>query len=318
MTTQFVPARRRALHALTGMPVAAATAAGAASFAAAALAAPASGARAVGPPSNPQPVGLAGPALLDAFMKLRAAIDGRIVIGWMDAVTYAFIEGETFPLYRLFAATWYRFKRATPDRFEGVQLEVATYHDIGTGELLQTLKMPRTGQLVEVPPYRSGPSAGVVELRREEERPFAVQRETRQGESFFSKGLSKSREYISQAERDGAHFIVREDLDTRVIPGDPSQPGFFYREWSTRRGPWDAVMDARAASVDSEVFYTGMAAWRPWMKMTGVPGHTVQNGIGGKVDRFDRLPGRVAAQVRRLHPDLVADPAKVLSAPAGG
>lgn len=318
MNTTFRPDRRQALQALAGMPVAAASAAGALGLAASDSAKAAAGARAGGPPSDPKPVALAGPALLEAFMKLRAATDGRIVIGWMDAVTYGFIEGETFPLYRLFAATWYRFRRATPDRYEGVQLEVATYHDIETGEVLKTLKMPRTGQVVEVPPFRSGPSQGAVELRREEERPLTLHRETREGERFFAQGLSKSREYVSQAERDGAHFIVREDLDTRVIPGDPAQPGFFYREWSTRRGPWDSVMDPRVASVDSEVFYTGMAAWRPWMKMTGVPGHTVQNGLGGKVDRFDQLPGRVAAQVRRLHPELVADPAKVLSAPPGG
>jgi hypothetical protein len=263
-------------------------------------------------PSNPVAVPLAGPALLEAFMKLRAATDGRIVVGWMDALTYTFIEGETFPLYRLFAATWYRFRRTSPDRYDGVQLEIATFHDVVSGEPLTKLTMPRTGEVVDVPRYRAGPSQGKVVLSHDEETTFGMARETQQGSSFFRQGRARSRAWVSQPERDGDTFMVREDLDTRVVQDDAKVPGFFYREWSTRRAPWANVMNPRIASVDCEVLYTGMAAFRPWMKMTGIPGHTVQNGRGGKVDRFDALPARVQQICRQWHPDLVADPGKVL------
>jgi hypothetical protein len=249
-------------------------------------------------------------------MKLRARTDERIAIGWMDAVTYAFIEGETFPLYRLFAATWYRFKRVSPERFEGSTLEVAMYHDIDTGEPLTTLKMPRTGQVVDVPLFRAGPSKAEVVLHLEDEQPFGLQRETRQGEGFFRPGVARRRAHVSQPERDGATFSVREDLEARIIPGDPSVPGFFYREWTIRRGPWDVVMNPRATTAPTEVIYSGMAAYRPWMKMAGVPGHTVQNGLGGKVERVEELPARILDLCRKHHPDLVNEPDKALALPA--
>jgi len=262
--------------------------------------------------SNPKAVNLAGPALLEAFMKMSATTDGRIAIGWIDAVTYAFIEGETFPLYRLFAATWYQFKAASPDRFEGTSLEVAFFHDIDTGEPLKTLTMPRTGSVADVPLYRAGPSPGQVMLRREERREFGMARETRQGESFFRPGIALSRQWLSEVQRDGDSLLVREDIDTRVTPGDPAAPGFFYREWTVRRSPWDVVMDPRRTSAPVEVLYTGLAAFRPWMKMGATPGHTVQNGQGGKVERAEDLPDTVLALCRQHHPDLVNEPDKAL------
>jgi len=108
--------------------------------------------------------------------------------------------------------------------FRGSSLEVATFHDIDTGEPLATLRMPRTGQVVDVPRYRSGPSKSEVVLHLEDEQPFGMARETKQGGSFFRPGVARRRVHVSEPERDGATFRVREDLDTRVIPGDPSAP----------------------------------------------------------------------------------------------
>ena len=44
--------------------------------------------------------------MLQLFVKLRYSLDDRVTVGWVDAVNYAFVQGETFPLYRLLAATW--------------------------------------------------------------------------------------------------------------------------------------------------------------------------------------------------------------------
>jgi hypothetical protein len=264
--------------------------------------------------STPRDVSLAGPALLDAFMKMHAATDGRIVTGWLDGVTYAVIDGETFPLYRLYAATWYRFRRATADRYEGQSLEVAFFHDLQTNEPLTKLTMPRTGNVVDVPLYRAGPSQVAVQVRQEQRREFAMANETRQGTSFFRPGVATTRQWLSQPQRDGSYFSCREDLDTRVTPGDPSAPGFFYREWTTRRAPWDVVMNPASATAPTEVFYSALAAYRPWMKMGNAPGHTTQNGQGGKVQRGEDLPDTLRALCRQHHPDLLDAPNEALDA----
>lgn len=297
--------RREALFATASVPLLGAGLVGAP--AASAAGAPCSG---LTLPSKPRPVDLAGPALLEALMKMRARTDGRVAAGWMDASTYAFIEGETFPLYRLFAATWYQYKRVSPDRFEGAAVEVAFYLDINTGEQLETLRMPRTGQVVNVPRYRAGPTKTAAQLHMLSEEPFGMAKE---GGSFFRAGVAKSRTDVGTPQRDGSLISIGESHETRVIPDAPKAPGFFYSEWTIRRASWDAVMDSRTASVPTEIVYSSLAAFRPWMKMEGTPGHTIQSGLGSKVDRTEDFPPQILELCRKYHPDLVDDPDKVFA-----
>ncbi len=262
------------------------------------------------PSPNPVPVVLDDAALLTTFMKLRNSTDGRLTIGWMDAVTHAIIEGETFPLYRLLAATWNRYERQDDDRYVGTSLEVAFFLDPRTGELLQSLTMPRATAPVAVPLYRAGPSKAFVVVRAEDRREFSMGRED---QGFFRPGVAISSQSLSQPQRAGDVFSVREDLGTRVIPGDPAMPGFFYREFGIWRGSWKALMDPRNACVTTEVVYSAAAAFRPWMNMGKAPGHTMQNGIGGKVQRAADLPPRVIELVRAHQGDLLAQPEKALA-----
>jgi hypothetical protein len=262
------------------------------------------------PSPKPVAVVLDDATLLTTFMKLRNSTDGRLTIGWMDAVTHAFIEGETFPLYRLLAATWNRYEKQADDRYAGISLEVAFFLDPRTGELLQTLNMPRATAPVAVPLYRSGPGKAVVAVRAEARREFPMGRED---QTFFRPGLALSSQYLSQAQRAGDLFSVREDVGTRVIPGDPALPGFFYREFGIWRGSWKALMDPHNACVTTEVIYSAAAAFRPWMNMGKTPGHTLQNGVGGKVQRAADLPERLLELVRTHQGDLLTQPEKVLA-----
>ena len=127
-------------------------------------------------------------ALMHTFMKLRGATDGRLTIGWMDAVNYAFIDGETWPMYRLLAATWQTFRKASDTLYESRTLEIAHFIDMQTGALLQKLTMPVSGAVVDVPAYRAGPSNGKVALRLDETRDFRMASETKDGASFFRTG----------------------------------------------------------------------------------------------------------------------------------
>jgi hypothetical protein len=47
--------------------------------------------------------------------------------------------------------------------------------------------------------------------------------------------------------------------------------------------------------------------------MGRTPGHTLQNGIGGKVQRADELPERLVELVRKHQGDLLAQPEKLLA-----
>ncbi|MFO1425433.1 MAG: hypothetical protein U1F11_00355 [Steroidobacteraceae bacterium] len=230
-----------------------------------------------------QPVALNDAALLTAFMKLRSSTDGRLTIGWMDAVTHAFIEGEAFPLYRLLAGTWARYEKQG-ERYVGTSLEIAFFLDPRTGELLKSLTMPRASAPVAVPLYRAGPSKSVVAVRAEERREFSMNREARDGQSFFRPGVAASVQYLSQPESDGERFSVREDLGTRVTTGEGT-PGFFYREFGIWRGPYAAVMNPRSACVETEVIYPAAAAFRPWMQMGSTPATRCRTGSAARCRR---------------------------------
>lgn len=259
-------------------------------------------------------VQLSDAQLLSAFAKARHSLDDRLTFGWMDATTYAFIDGATYPLYRLLAGTWVRVRRVDDLHFVGRTLETAYFFDIATGEPLTRLRMPVTGRDVEVKPYRAGPSNLSLGVREESDGSFRMASESRDGGEFFRRGSSRRLQSLSQPMRDGETLYIREELSTRVFGPDSAKPVFFYGEWTQTALPWAAARDPAVACVDCTISYSAIAAFRPWMQMQGVDGHTLQNGRGGKVQQAGLLPPRLLEMVRRHDPDLLADPVQVLGA----
>ncbi len=262
-------------------------------------------------PSTPQNLDWSGTDLLRAFVKARSSLNEEFTIGWVDASTYAVMGAETAPLYRLLAATWQKHRRVDDRTYEGKVLEVAFYLDFNTGQRLEKLTMPRTNTAVEVPNYRSGPSANKILLEDSGQEDFKMGAETQAGGSFFRAGTSYREQRLSQPQHDGADFLVRQTLGTRVMMQGSDKPGFFYHEWTINRAPWRDIVNNKVASTNVEVQYSSIAAFRPWMKMQNVEGHTLQNGRGGKVWKPDQLPRQLLALCKQFHPDLLADPAKV-------
>ena len=178
--------------------------------------------------------------------------------------------------------------------------------------------MPVTGNTVDVPLYRSGPSEAEVVARFDRTREFEMKRETRDGDSFFMPGRAVSQGFLSQPQRRGDDFFIRQDLNTRVYSGEGAKPGFFYREWTITKGSWAALSDPSLAMVvPNELAYSANTAFRPWMNMGDMPGHTAQNGWGGRTDSFSGLPAELQRLARQYQPDLVEDPAAVLAGKRG-
>ena len=252
--------------------------------------------------------------LLTAFAKARYALDDRVTIGWVDATTYAFIDGATYPLYRLRAGTWVRMRRVDDLHFVGRTLETAYFFDPTTDELLSELKMPVTGTVVHVKTYRAGPSKASLGVREQEAGTFRMAGESRNGSNFFREGQTMRRQSLSQPMREGEDFFVREDQGTRVTAAEGGKPIFFYSEWTITRANFKDVQNPKLKYVDSNLQYSAIAAFRPWMKMDGVDGHTLQNGRGGRARRNEDLPPQFLDMVRKHRPDLLDDPAKVLGA----
>ncbi|MCS6947644.1 MAG: DUF1838 domain-containing protein, partial [Steroidobacteraceae bacterium] len=226
--------------------------------------------------------------------------------------TDVFSEGRTLPLYRLLAATWQRHRRVDATRFEGRSVEIAFYLDRSTGRLLERLTMPLTGRTVDVPLFRSGPSPNTIVAAEEAHEDFQPTPSPADGGRLFGAGRSERYQWLGAAQRDGGDFLIRQQLGMRVLDRD-GRPTFFYHESTTTRAPWRAINAARVSSAPCEVQYASLAAFRPWMQMGDVPGHTVQSGRGAKVLRAADLPRELAALIARYHPDLYTDAAAVLA-----
>jgi len=275
----------------------------------------ATGAARAGGPAVLTDIELPDETLLEYFVKLRYSLDARITIGWVDAVTYGFSAGETFPLYRLLAATWERVVKDESGARRRITLEIAFFLDQRTGALLEKLTIPLTGRTVAVPLYRAGPSMVELVAHYDRTREFSMQRETREGQAFFVTGRSISQAFLSQPQRQADDFYLRHDISTRVYGAEGEPPSFFYREWTVTRGSWAALNDPGTVMVASDLAYSATTAWRPWMQMGDLPGHTVQNGVGSRSDRFTALPAALQELTRRHHPDLAGNPAAVLVEP---
>jgi hypothetical protein len=51
------------------------------------------------------------------------------------------------------------------------------------------------------------------------------------------------------------------------------------------------------------------------MQMGNVPGHTAENGSGAKVMSLAQIPAEILRLTERLHPDVIADPDRLLDGP---
>ncbi len=255
--------------------------------------------------------------MLRMFVKIRGSLDDRVTMGWVDAVNYAFVEGVTYPMYRLLSTTLRQTQRVDDGLFKSVSLEVAMYVDIQTGELLDELTNPVTGKTITVPLYRAGPSHMDLVVRAEDTREFSMDRETRDGGSFFASGQVESQRFLSLPQRLGDDFFIRQDISARVFGPGESNPSFFYREWTSNRGSWTELSNPDLPMASSDLLYVANTAFRPWMQMGDTPGHTVQNGRGSRSDSWDALPVELQRLVRIHHPDLIEDPRAVLAGEAG-
>ena len=87
----------------------------------------------------------------------------------------------------------------------------------------------------------------------------------------------------------------------------------FYRETTVWSVPKAQVLDRQRQHVASDVNYSAMTSWRPWMEMGDIPGHTISNGFGGRAWRVEDLPADYREFLRRTHPDVLSDPAALLA-----
>ncbi len=253
-------------------------------------------------------------SVMTALVKMRGHLEGKPTFIWLRGVQYTLIDGEAVPMCGYLGGAITRYRRLGDDTFEFVMYEISYYTDLETGKQLETVRMPVTGREVAVPLYRTGPGQHVIMMENEEE-------------LYWSKELTTSAEVARQLAPDARiHYRfnvrqpdvfrdsawIRNDSFTRMIPDDPDQPGLFYKEAITYQASLAQLADPDAPQVDTSMSFAIATAWRPWMQMQGINGHTMTDGVGGKVFDIHDMPDDFVALTAQLHPDVLENPVALL------
>lgn len=255
-------------------------------------------------------------SVLRATVKMRGALDQRLVFGALKATRYSVVNAEVRPLMGLVTGTFSRYAIGPDGAVTVRSMELAFYTDPASGALLETLTMPYTGTTVEVPRLRLGPSTGVIKPQWQyvEERTAAAPA-SRSQQAMSAAGTSRTVHYLRPPViRDGV-ITIQQDSFGRIQPAAAGAAVIGYNEMVTASAPLAEVEDPALLTAASRLGFTDVSTWRPWMKMDGVPGHTVSHGVGGKAFRVEDLPKDYVAFAERFYPDVIHDPEKTL---AGG
>lgn len=238
---------------------------------------------------------------LTALIKMRASMDNRIVMGGVKGLYYGVVNNKVTPLYGVMGGTLARYEQLDEWTWAGVSFEVAYFTDWETGELLDTFDNPYTGETVEVPQTRMGPSKLLLSLEGRRS----------PSESPRLAGLDISHRFITPRNERGTVVLVEE---IRVGPPEGFKgPAFNYNEVTTYRAQMSELADPEVMIANDSTHFNGIVSWRPWLKMGDHPGHLFGTATGGRFKSVDDYPEYYIELTNKHHPDVFADPAAILA-----
>ena len=258
---------------------------------------------------------LRGPALLEAFVRMRGRTDGKPTHGWLRSQRSTVIDGEVTPFCGVVAGAVQRFERIAEDVFEATILEVAHYTDPVTGQLLESVRMPGTGRSVKVPAYRFGPVKARFAVVLDEWEEFDPPQGGTGATQFAPRSSVHLLRSLGPAAAVGKRVSLRANEYGRVYPDRAKPMTIYYREWMVWQARAADLARAGLVSVPADYAYTALTSWRPWMQMGDLKGHTLDSGHGAKAADWSDCPPEFLEMTRRRHPDVLDDPERALRMP---
>jgi hypothetical protein len=233
---------------------------------------------------------------LRAFVRMRGALDDRLVIGCIRGRYEGVIDGETTPLFGVTAATFARW-RPHGDGYEVIGFEQAYFTDLQTNQVLDTFVNPYTGERVAVPVTAMPPSRLLLGADLSL-RPAAVP-------PGMTLGVS-----VSPPEQIGDDVIFVE-RNRAAMPVSPTRR-FFYNDTTAMRAKLHDLSSSDAARVPCQTSFQSILSWRPWLHMGDRPGQMCGFGQGLYGVSIEHLPDNWIEATRRIRPELLVYPEAVI------
>ncbi|HMO38533.1 MAG TPA: DUF1838 family protein [Saprospiraceae bacterium] len=233
---------------------------------------------------------------LTAFVKMRASLKaGEETVYYWKGIIYSYIPGERgLPLFELEA---YNVARIVPVEggYQMLTREVALYKDLKTGEILEKWYNPFIQDTVNVVHVWNDP-VNQQYLLKGRFGDWGVPW-MRMGDGRIAMYSDIFLLYPSPLKREAFPENSRSDL---YQASELFQ--FFINEAD--------LNDASKQHVYSEVGWTRISDFLPWMRMGDRPGHLIYHCRGYKLmdGTFDALPAQVKAYVREHQPQFMHAP----------
>jgi len=235
---------------------------------------------------------------LRRFVKMRGALDGRLVIGCVSGRYDGVVDGQVTPLFGVVSAVFSLYRRQGAG-FEVASLEQAYYTDLQSGQALEHFKNPYSGETVTVPVYSEAP--GLVFVG-----PDLV---------FHTPKPPGPGVHVAHAARGpeifGDDIVFVEQVSVTVDAAHGGVP-FTYRDNTVLRAQAHAVDRLDTQSTPSQTTFDAVVSWRPWLNMGARPGHMEALGYGGFGVSPASLPAAWVTATERARPSLLKNPERVV------
>jgi hypothetical protein len=232
---------------------------------------------------------------LNTIMKMRAATDDRVCMGYITGMRYAVIDGVATPMFGILAATFSRNRKLSDTSYENRSFEIAYFTDLASGKLLETWTNPITNKKVDVPQTRS--LMGAVEIKAEGLLPINNARfaALEFGHQFRTPVII------------GHDVSITEEIRIRNKSGSAG-PRFRYNENTTYTSQMKHLTNPTLATVPTAIAYQSLVGFSPWMGFDGVDGMNMGRGTGHRVAATNEFPPVFLELTEQYHADVLNDP----------
>lgn len=238
-------------------------------------------------------------ALLAAFQKLRFSLRPEPVYWWLRVSKHGVVDGELTHLYDMEIASIFQ-AQPRDDGFSVTSLELIYTVDTQTGELIDELKNPYTGELLPWSHTPVGPTTvnySSTGLELPTELPGVKIRMT----SALNSGMVHA-----------GQVWLKDDNAAVVTQLEGDEPPFLVNDWSTYLGDVADLENPDLDSVPASVAFQSTTSWQKPLRMGRRPGSMISRGAGAKAARYADLPARHRQLIAQVHPEIAAEPAAAL------
>jgi hypothetical protein len=232
---------------------------------------------------------------LTACVKMRGALDDKLVIGFTMGRYYGVVDNTMTYLFDLLAAAFFLYRPRKDGGFEDRTFEIAYFTDPATGRPLETFHNPYTNKRVTVPQTRLGPTDRTMTPQAQ-----IIPRGVLEG------GITDDRFLPARVVGDDVWITERHSFK---MPASRSGGRMFqYNEFTTAHASKSDLDYPALTRVPTTTATEITVNWRPWLEMADASGHMNLFSSGRMITRVEELPAAYVELGHRYHGDVFRDP----------